>query len=72
VSDSYFKSRLFLGILCLFVLAIALIAEWLDRRTETPIMRKRVNDASDRYLATRGSIWDAALESARRFFRPPV
>jgi hypothetical protein len=64
------KSRLFLGTLVIIVTIVALVAEWIERRTESPIMRQRVNEGSDEFLDTRGSVWKAAMEQSRRFFRP--
>ena len=72
MSDSYYSSRLILGGLVLVVLVIAVLAEVIDRHTEPPIMRERVNDASDEYLRSRGTTWQAALESTRAFFRGPT
>ena len=64
------KVRVFLGVISGVVLLIALVAVWIDRRTESPMMRKRVNAGSDEFLRERGSVWQEALEDSRRFFQP--
>ena len=66
------NTRLVLGAISGVVLLISLVAVWIDRRTESPIMRKRVNAGSDEFLRERGSIWKEAKEDAQRFFDPPT
>jgi hypothetical protein len=68
--DDALNVRVALGVLTGVVLLIALIAVWIDRRTESPIMRERVNVGSDEFLRERGSIWKEAVEDTRRFFQP--
>ena len=60
------------GGLCLVMLAFFLVAEWLDRRTEPPIMRQRINEGSDDYLAGRKSTLEAALDAAQDVWEPPT
>jgi hypothetical protein len=62
----YYSWRGFL-IFCGVFTIVALIAaalEWINRRTDSPIMRKRVNNASDTYFQSRGSVWEAGLRDA--------
>jgi hypothetical protein len=49
------------------VILVAAVIEWLQRRTDSPIMRRRVNDASDAYLKSQGTPLDAARRSVRSF-----
>ena len=63
--------RVVLGAFSGVVLLIALVAVWIDRRTESPIMRERVNAGSDEFLRERGSVWKEAVEDTQRFFDPP-
>ena len=70
--DAGLKGRLILGAIAAVVLIIAVIAVWLERRSESAIMRKRVNAGSDQFLEARGSVWSEGLKEARRFFRPRV
>jgi uncharacterized membrane protein YqiK len=67
-----FTGRLILGAIAVIVIVVALVAEWIGRRYEAPTMRRRVNAASDDYLADRGTVWQAAIREARRLFRPRV
>jgi hypothetical protein len=48
--------------------AVAGFIEWIDRRTDPPIMRTRINDASDQFLLGRGSALEAGYRSVRDFF----
>jgi hypothetical protein len=49
-------------VLTVFVLVAAVI-EWLQRRTDSPIMRTRVNDASDDYFRNRQTPLGQALDA---------
>ena len=71
MSHSYFEGRILVGAIALIVVAIALVAEWWDRRTESPIMKQRVNAGSDAFLARRGSVWKAATRETRNAFKLP-
>jgi hypothetical protein len=44
----------------------ALIIEIIDRLTESPAMRSRVNEGSDRFFNERGTIVEAAARKARQ------
>lgn len=57
-----------LVVLSIFVIVAAFI-EWLQQRTDSPIMRKRVNEASDEYLSSRQTPLGQAL-SALGFSSP--
>jgi hypothetical protein len=50
-------------------LIVFLALEVIDRFTESPVMQTRVNEASDRFLAERGTIWQAAVRSTRALLR---
>ena len=71
MQDEYFKVRIVLGVIAGVVLVVCLIAVWIDRRTESPMMRKRVNEGSDEFLRERGSVWQEARKEAGSFFEPP-
>ena len=49
---------------CTFVVVVFIA--WLDRRTESPIMRTRVNQGSDRYLKGRRSAIGEGLDAVER------
>ena len=66
-----FEGKLILGVFSGVVLVVAVVAEWWDRRTEDPIMKRRVNAGSDRFLSRRGSIWRAATRDTRNAFNLP-
>lgn len=60
------------GALILVIVIVALVLfEIIDRRTDGPGLRSHVNEASDRYFADRGTIWQGAARTAaavaRRF-----
>lgn len=42
------------------------VLAWLDRRTESPVMRKRFNDSSDLYLGEQGSLLKEGLKAVDR------
>jgi hypothetical protein len=44
-----------------------IIVEAIDRKTESPGMRRRVNEGSDKFLEERGSVWHAASRGAMAF-----
>jgi hypothetical protein len=54
-------------VLIALVFVVAIIIEWLDRATDSPVMRRRVNGASDAFLEERGTILTAASRSTRSF-----
>ena len=43
------------------------VVEAIDRFTESPVMRHRVNEGSDKFLAGRGSLGKAASRGAMAF-----
>jgi hypothetical protein len=49
------------------VLVAYLVLEIIDRLTESPAMRRRVNAGSDKFIAERGTIWQAATRAASQF-----
>lgn len=57
------------AIFATIILAVALVLEVIDRLTESPAMRARVNAGSEQFFAQRGSIWHAATRSAADFVR---
>jgi hypothetical protein len=44
-----------------------LVLEAIDRVTESPAMRRRVNAGSDKFLNDRGTVWQAASRGATEF-----
>ena len=71
MQDEYLKVRIVFGVIAGVVLLVCLIAVWIDRRTEAPIMRERVNEGSDDFLRERGSVWHEARKEAKRMLEPP-
>jgi hypothetical protein len=47
------------------LVVIQTFIEWLHRKVEPPIMRKRVNEGSDEYLDERGSPLDEGIRRVR-------
>lgn len=68
-SDKYLLGILALGASSLVVFLVALAAEWVDRRTDAPIMHQRVNDGSNEYLWWQRPIWRSALDTVLRSLR---
>jgi hypothetical protein len=66
-----FEDKLIVAVVGAVVVGIALVAEWWERRTEDPIMKRRINAGSDRFLRRRGSIWHAATRETRNAFNLP-
>jgi hypothetical protein len=66
-------------VVVLLVFVAYLVIEAVDRKTESPGMRRRVNEGSDKFLEERGSVWHSASrgamaflgEVASYFFGPP-
>ena len=66
-----FEGKLIVAVVGAIVVTIAVVAEWWERRTEDPIMKRRINAGSDSFLRRRGSVWDAATRDTRHAFNLP-
>lgn len=50
-------------------LGVFVLIEIIDRHSGSPIMRSRINEASDKFFAERGTIFQAALRRGAEFAR---